>query len=119
MAMSLEQPINVEAAPVQEVGEDTAMPVTPHQSGEHAAELTPIAALADPIGELTIDTDAKTVVLSPARRASVSDTSLPREHSPRSRNKSAAQRTPCLAIANTSVSSRAHQLCYSLSLRAW
>ena len=34
------------------------MPVTLSPSGEHAAELTPNAALADPIGELTIDTDA-------------------------------------------------------------
>ena len=86
------------------------MPVTPDQSGEHAAELTPNAALVDPIGELTIDTDAETVVPSPARRASVSDASPPRAISPRNRNKSAAQRTPYLATANTSVSSRAQQL---------
>ena len=91
MAMSLEQPLPVEAAPMQEVIENTAMPVTPDQSGEHAAELTPNAALADPIRELTIDTDAESVVPSPTRRASVSDASPPREISPRSRNKSAAQ----------------------------
>ena len=66
MAMSLEQTLTVEAAPEEEVAEDTAMLVTPDQSGEHAAELTPNAALVDPIGELTIDTDAETVVPSPA-----------------------------------------------------
>ena len=65
--------------------------MTPDQSVEHAPELTPNAALEDPIGELTIDTDAETVVPSPARRASVSDASPPREISPRSGNKSAAQ----------------------------
>ena len=91
MAMSLEQPLTVKAAPVEEVAEDTAMPVTIDQSGEHAAELTPNAVLVDPIGELTVDTDAETVVPSPSRRASVRDASPPREISPRSRNKSAVQ----------------------------
>ena len=93
MAMSLEQPLTVDAAPVEaEVAEDeTAMPVTPSPSVEHAAELTPNVELADPIGELTIDTDAETIVLSPARRVSVSDVSPARETSPRSRNKSAIQ----------------------------
>ena len=66
MAMPLEQTLTVEAAPEEEVAEVTAMLVTPDQSGEHAAELTPNAALVDPIGELTIDTDAETVVPSPA-----------------------------------------------------
>ena len=56
MAMSLEHPLTMEAAPVQELAENTAMPVTPDQSGQHAAELTHNAALADPTGELTIDT---------------------------------------------------------------
>ena len=43
MAMSLEQPLTVEANPNEaEVAEDeTAMPVTSSPSGEHAAELTP------------------------------------------------------------------------------
>ena len=93
MAMSLEQPLRVYADPIEaEVTEDeTAMPVTPSPSGEHAAELTPNVELAEPIGELTIDTDAETVVPSPVRRASVSDASPPREISPRSRNKSANQ----------------------------
>ena len=67
------------------------MPVTLSPSGEHAAELTPNAALADPIGELTIDTDAETVVPSPTRRVSLSDASPPREITPRSRNMSAIQ----------------------------
>ena len=91
MAMSLEQPLTVDAAPVEaEVAEgETAMPVTPSPSGELAAELTPNVELADPIGELNIDTDAETIVPSPARRTSVSDASPPREISPRSRNKSA------------------------------
>ena len=93
MAMSLEQPLTVNAAPIKaEVAEDeTALPVTPSPSGEHAAELTPTVELAEPIGELTIDTDAETIVPSPARRASVSDASPPREASPRSRNKSVIQ----------------------------
>ena len=66
--MSLEQPLSVEAATVEdEVLEDAAMSVTPDQSGEHAAELTPNAALVDPIGSLTIDTDIETVVPSPTR----------------------------------------------------
>ena len=93
MAMPLEQPLTVDAAPVEEeVAEDeTAMPVTPSPSGEHAAELTPNVELADPIGELYIDTDPETIVPSPARRVSVSDPSPPREISPRSRNKSAIQ----------------------------
>ena len=91
MAMSLEQPLTVEAAPVEEevAEEETAMSVTPSPSGELAAELTPNAALADPIIELTIDTDAETVVFSPTLRVSVSDASPPQEITPRSRNKSA------------------------------
>ena len=68
-----------------------AMPVTPSPSGEHAAELTPNVELAEPISDLTFDTDVETVVPSPVRRASVSDASPPREVSPRSRNKSAFQ----------------------------
>ena len=84
MAMPLEQPLTVDAAPVEEeVAEgETAMHVTPSHSGEHAAELTPNVELAEPLGELTIDTDAETTVPSPTRRVSVS---------PRSRNKSAIQ----------------------------
>ena len=93
MAMSLEQPLTIEANPNEaEFTEvDTVMPVTPSPSGGHAAELTPNVELAEPIGDLTIDTDVETVVPSPVQRASVSDASPPREVSPRSRNKSAFQ----------------------------
>ena len=86
MAMSLEQTLSVEAASLEdEVSVETAMPVAPGPSGEHTAELTPKAALADPIRQLTIDTEA------PTRRVSTSDASPPKETSPRSRNRSAAQ----------------------------
>ena len=91
MAMSLGQPLTVEATPMLGVSDNAAMPANPDQSGKHAVELTPNEALTDPIGELTIDTDAETASPSPIRRASVSDGSTPREISPRSRNKSAAR----------------------------
>ena len=88
MAMSLEQPLTVEAAPADEVRENAAMLVIPDQSGEHAAELTPNAALVDPIGGLTIDTDTDTNVPSPTRRAaSTSEASPSTEVSPRIRHK--------------------------------
>ena len=58
------------------------VPVTPEQSGEHAAELTPNMALVQPIGGLAINTDTETLLPSPARRASPSV-----EVSPRSRHK--------------------------------
>ena len=65
MAMSLEQPLTVEAAPVEaEVLEAAALPIMSDQLGEHAAELTPNAAVVDPIGGLTIET----IVPSPTRR---------------------------------------------------
>ena len=61
MAMSLEQTLSVEAASLEdEVTVETAMPVAPSPSGEHTAELTPNAALADPNGQLTIDTETPT-----------------------------------------------------------
>ena len=62
MAISLEQPLTVDDDPMEaEVAEgETAMPVTPSHSGEHAAELTPNVELAEPMGELTIDTDVET-----------------------------------------------------------
>ena len=93
MAMSLAQPLTVDAAPVEEeVAEDeTPLPVTPSPSGEHAAELTPNVELADPISELTIETDADIIVPSPARRVSVSYASPPRKISPRSWSKLAIQ----------------------------
>ena len=92
MAMSLEQPLAVAAVSLEgEVATDkeAAVPVNPSPSGEHAEELTPNAALADPIGQLTIDTDAENAANSPTRRMSMSDASPPRQPSPRSRNYSA------------------------------
>ena len=65
--------------------------MTPEQSGEHAVELTPNAVLFESIGGLTINTDTKILVPSPARRASVSADSPPAESSPRSRHESAFQ----------------------------
>ena len=91
MAMSLEQPLTVEAAPADEVREDAAMPLIPDQSGEHAAELTPKAAIVDPIGGLTINTDTGTIVPSPTRRASTNETSPSTEFSHSSHRKSAIQ----------------------------
>ena len=92
MAMSLEQPLAVAAVSLEgEVATDNeaAVPVNPSPSGEHAEELTPNAALADPIGQLTIDTDAENAANSPTRRMSMSDASPPRQLSLRSRNYSA------------------------------
>ena len=39
--------------------------LTPEQSRQHAAELTPKAALVEPIGSLTLDTDRETLVPTP------------------------------------------------------
>ena len=91
---SLEQTLTVKAESLEdEVTVETAMPVAPSHSGdgEHTAELTPNVALADPIGQLTIDTEAETRIPSPTRRVSTSDASPPKETSSRSRNWSAAQ----------------------------
>ena len=89
MAMSLGQSLTVEAAPVNEEVVDNTIPRTQNQSGEQAAELTPDAALVDPIESLTLDTDTETVVPSPIRRASVSAASPSADLSPRSGHKSA------------------------------
>ena len=91
MSMSLEQPLMVETPADEEFPEAATLPVTPEQSGEHAAELTLNAVLADPSGELTIDTDSETLVPSHTRRASVSIASPTAEVSPHSRHKSALQ----------------------------
>ena len=53
--------------------------------------LTQNAGLTDPIGELTIDTDAETAIPSPIRKRLCEGCLPPREISPRSRNESAAQ----------------------------
>ena len=87
MAISLEQPLTVEAPVEEETTELSDPPVTPEQSGEHAGALTLNAALLDPIGGSTIDTDTETLVPSPARRASVGAATPPAEISPRSRHK--------------------------------
>ena len=89
--MSLEQPLTVEAAPVDEVRENAAMPVTPDQFGEHATELTPNTALADMIGGLKVDTDTETIVPFPTRRSSTREASPSTEVQLRSRHKSAIQ----------------------------
>ena len=98
MAMSLEQTLTVEANTNEsEVRADnTAMPVTPSPSGEHAAELTPNAELAESMGDLTIDTYVETVVPSPVRRASKSDRCL---------------------TSKRSLSSTQEQICYSMNCR--
>ena len=87
--MSLEQPLTVEAAPVNEVRENAAMPVNSDQYGEHTGELTPNAALVCPIGGCTIGTDTDTIVPFPTSRASTSETSPSTEVSPRSCHKAA------------------------------
>ena len=91
MEMSLEESLRV-GAPAEEAAPEPAdFPVKLEQSGEHVAELTPNAALLDPIGGLNIDTDTETLVPSPTRRASVSVVSSYAETSPRNRHKSALQ----------------------------
>ena len=56
MAMSLEEPLTVEAPAEQETPEAATLPVTREQSGEDAAELTSNATLVDP----TIDRNTET-----------------------------------------------------------
>ena len=88
MAMSLERPIsqpitinlpthNLEPEPVGPSMSRTNPQSLQQQSGEHAAELTPNAALVQPIAELSLPedlSDSETVAteVSPRRRASVS-----------------------------------------------
>ena len=80
MAMSSEQLLPVEAAPVEEETLETAaLPIASDKSDEHAAALTPTTALVDPNGGLTIDTDTETLAQSPTRRASVRAASPPRD----------------------------------------
>ena len=88
MAMSLDRPIsqpitinlpthNLEPEPVGPSSSRTSPQTSQQQSGEHAAELTPNAALVQPIAELSLPeslSDSETVAteVSPRRRASVS-----------------------------------------------
>ena len=87
MAMSLDRPIsqpitinlpthNLEPDPVGPSSSRTSPQSSQQQSGEHAAELTPNAALVQPIAELSLPrdlSDSETVAteVSPRRRASV------------------------------------------------
>ena len=88
MAMSLDRPIsqpitinlpthNLEPEPVGPSSSRTSPQSSQQQSGEHAAGLTPNAALVQPIAELSLPedlSDPETVAteVSPRRRASVS-----------------------------------------------
>ena len=88
MAMSLDRPIsqpitinlpthNLEPDPVGPSSSRTSPQSSQQQSGEHTAELTPNAALVQPIAELSLPespSDSETVAteVSPRRRASVS-----------------------------------------------
>ena len=88
MAMSLDWPIsqpitinlpthNLEPEQAGPSSSRTSPQSSQQQSGEHAAELTPNAALVQPIAELSLpedQSDPETVVteVSPRRRASVS-----------------------------------------------
>ena len=88
MAMSLDRPISqpitinlptdgLEPEPVSPSSSRTIPQSSQPQSGEHAAELTPDAALVQPIAELTLPEDLSdpkmvVTVVSPRRRASVS-----------------------------------------------
>ena len=88
MAMSLDRPISqpitinlpthdLEPDPVGPSSSRTSPESSQQQSGEHTAELTPNAALVQPIAELSLPespSDSETVItgVSPRRRASVS-----------------------------------------------
>ena len=88
MAMSLDRPISqpmtinlpthdLESEPVSPSSSRTSPQSSQPQSGDHAAELTPDAALVQPIAELSLpedlsDPETIVTVVSPRRRASVS-----------------------------------------------
>ena len=88
MAMTLDRPIsqpitinlpthNLEPEPVGPSSSRTSPQSLQQQSGEHAAELTPNAALVQPIAELSLledlsDSETVATEVSPRRRASVS-----------------------------------------------
>ena len=88
MAMSLDRPISqpitinlpthdLEPEPVGPSSSRISPQSSQQQSGEHAAELTPNAALVQPIAELSLpedlsDSETATIEVSPRRRASVS-----------------------------------------------
>ena len=77
MAMSLVQPITIdlpthilEPEPVSPPSSQASPQSSQPQTGEHAAELTPDAALVQPITELSLSedlSDSETVVRAPCR----------------------------------------------------
>ena len=76
---------------VAEPTEPAGQPMTPEQSKEYTAELTPNAALMEPFDGLSINTDMEALVSSYQRRASVGDGTPPWGYHPCSRHKSALQ----------------------------
>ena len=61
LTSSLDQPLTV-AAPADLVELAESMEMMPEQSGGHTAELTPNAALVEPIDSLKLDTDTESLV---------------------------------------------------------
>ena len=107
MAMSLDRPISqpitinlpthtLEPEQAGPSSSRTSPQSSQQQSGEHAAELTPNAALVQPIAELSLpedQSDPETVVaeVSPRRRASVSTDNT--EQTPDDTTKARARRS--------------------------
>ena len=83
MAVSLNQPVTIdlpthilEPEPISPPSSQASPQSSQQQTGEHAAELTPDAALVQPIAELSLpedlsDSETVVTVVSPRRRASV------------------------------------------------
>ena len=83
MAMSLNQPVTIdlrthilETEPISPPSSQASPQSSQPQTGEHAAELTPDAALVQPIAELSLpedlsDSETTVTIVSPRRRASV------------------------------------------------
>ena len=83
MAMSLNQPVTIdlpthvlEPEPISPPSSQASPQTSQLPTGEHAAELTPDAALVQPIAELSLpedlsDSETALTILSPRRRASV------------------------------------------------
>ena len=107
MAMSLDRPISqpitinlpthvLEPEPVSPLSSRTSPQSSQPQSGEHAAELSPDAALVQPIAELSLpedlsDPETVVTVVSPRRRASVSTDDT--EETPNDATKERARRS--------------------------
>ena len=83
MAMSLNQPVTIELPthvlepePISPPSSQASPQSSQLQTEEHAAELTPDAALVQPIAELSLpedlsDSETTLTIVSPRRRASV------------------------------------------------